>query len=95
MMIAELIEFEDLNKEAEEIRETFSSSIGNLTIWRIIKKRKGIISVAYHQGKVFKRFKEKEKLVRLVSELGIHKTLFLKLMFLNSAKNTPNYWGLL
>ena len=89
MMIAELIEFEDLNKEAEEIRETFSSSIGNLTIWRIIKKRKGIISVAYHQGKVFKRFKEKEKLVRLVSELGIHKTLFLKLMFLNSVKNTP------
>ena len=29
--------------------------------------------MAYHQGQVFKRFKEKEKLAKLVSELGIHK----------------------
>ena len=29
--------------------------------------------MAYHQGKVFKRFKEKEKFAKLVSKLGIHK----------------------
>ena len=29
--------------------------------------------MAYHQGQVFKRFKEKEKLAKLVSELEIHK----------------------
>ena len=41
----------------------------------IIKtKNKGIINVAYHQGKVFKRFKDKEKFAMLVSELGIQRT---------------------
>ena len=34
-------------------------------------KKKGIISIAYHQGKVFKRFKEKQKFAKLISELGI------------------------
>ena len=44
----------------------------------IIKtKNKGIINVAYHQGQVFKRFKEKEKFAKLVSELGIHKTTII------------------
>ena len=40
-------------------------------------KKKGIINVAYHQGQVFKRFKEKEKFAKLVSELGIHKTTII------------------
>ena len=41
----------------------------------IIKaKKKGIISIMYYQGKVSKRFKEKEKFIRLVSQLGIHKS---------------------
>ena len=43
----------------------------------IKKKRKGIINVAYHQGQVFKRFKEKEKFAKLVSELGIYKTTII------------------
>ena len=44
----------------------------------IIKtKNKGIINVAYHQGQVFKRFKEKEEFAKLVSELGIHKTTII------------------
>ena len=37
-------------------------------------KRKGIISVAYHQGKVFSRFREKEK---LVSKSGVHKNTII------------------
>ena len=36
-----------------------------------------MISIAYHQGKTLKRFKEKEKFVKLVSELGIHKTTII------------------
>ena len=41
----------------------------------------------YHQGQVFKRFKEKEKLAKLVSELRFLKTtIILKLMFLNCVK---------
>ena len=44
----------------------------------IIKiKNKGNINVAYHQGQVFKRFKENEKFAKLVSELGIHKTIVI------------------
>ena len=44
----------------------------------IIKtKKKGIISIAYHQGKVFKKFKDKEKLVKMVSRLGIHKNTII------------------
>ena len=44
----------------------------------IIKtKKKGIISIAYYQGKVFKRFKEKEKFIKLVSQLGIHKNTII------------------
>ena len=39
-------------------------------------KKKAIISIAYYQGFSFKRFKEKEKLVKLVNELGIHKIIF-------------------
>ena len=40
-------------------------------------KKKGIINVAFHQGQIFKRFKEKEKFAKLVSELGIHKTTII------------------
>ena len=37
-------------------------------------KRNVTISVAYHQGKVFSRFQEKEKFVRLVADFGVHKS---------------------
>ena len=44
----------------------------------IIKtKNKGIKNVAYHQGQVFKRFKEKKKFAKLVGELGITKTTII------------------
>ena len=43
-------------------------------------KRQGIISVAYHQGKMFSQFREKEKFVRLVVDFGVHKgTIIFKL----------------
>ena len=41
------------------------------------KRKRIIINVAYHQGQVFKKFKEKEKFAKLVSELGIHKTTII------------------
>ena len=44
----------------------------------IIKtKKKGITNVAFYQGQIFKRFKEKEKFAKLVSELEIRKTTTL------------------
>ena len=40
-------------------------------------KKKGIINMAFHQGKVFKKFKDKEKFITLVSKLDIHKTTII------------------
>ena len=78
MSIDEVAEFENLNKEAEEVQDPEEAA-------EIIKryedvnktKKKGITNVAYLQGQVFKRFKEKEKFAKLVSELGIHKTTII------------------
>ena len=78
MIIDEVVEFEDLNKEAEEIREPEKAAELIKRYEDIIKmKKKGMISIVYHHGKTLKRFKEKEKLVKLVSELGIHKTTII------------------
>ena len=78
MTIDEIVEFDDLNKEAEEVQDPEKAVIIIEWYENIIKtKRKGIINVAYHQGQVFKRFKEKEKFAKLVSELGFHKTTII------------------
>ena len=93
MIIDENLEFDDLNKEAEEVQDPEKAA-------KIIKryedivttKRKGIINIAYYQGQVFKRFKEKENFAKLVSELGIRKTTIIFTMKrLKFVKNTPNY----
>ena len=78
MTIDEIVEFDDLNKEAEKI-EDLEKAVEIIKRYEdIIKtKKKGIINVAYHQGQVFKRFKEKEKFATLVSELRIHKTIII------------------
>ena len=78
MAIGEIVEFDDLNKEDEKIEDPKKAA--EIIKWYedIIKtKNKGIVNVAYHQGQVFKRFKEKEKFAKLVSELGIHKTTII------------------
>ena len=78
MTINEIVEFDDLNKEAEETQDLEEAAKIIKQYEDIIKiKNKGIINVAYHQGQVFKRFKEKEKFAKLVSELGIHKTTII------------------
>ena len=78
MTIGEIIEFDDLNKEAEEVQDPEKAVIIIERDENIIKtKRKGTINVVYFQEQVFKRFKQKEKFAKLVSELGIHKTTII------------------
>ena len=78
MTIGEIVEFDDLNKEAEEVQDPEKAVIKIERYENIIKtERKGVINIAYHQGQVFKRFKEKETFAKLVSELGIHKTTII------------------
>ena len=76
--IDEVLECKDLNKEAEEVQDSERAAEIIKRYEDIIKtKNKGIINVAYYQGQVFKRFKEKEKFAKLVSKLGIHKTTII------------------
>ena len=78
MIIDENLEFDDLNKEAEQLQDPEKAAKIIKRYEDIIKtKKKGIINVAYHQRQVFKKFKEKEKFAKLVSELGIHKTTII------------------
>ena len=93
MTIDEIVEFDDLNKEAEKI-EDLEKAVEIIKWYEdIIKtKNKGIINVAYHQGQVFKRFKEKEKFAKLVSELGIHKTtIIFRINIFKLCKKHLNY----
>ena len=78
MIIDEVAEFENLNKEAEEVQDPEEAAEIIKRYEDVIKtKKKEIINVAYHQGQVFKIFKEKEKFAKLVNELGIHKTTII------------------
>ena len=66
MTIDEVVEFEDLNKEAEEIQDPEKAAEITKQYEDIIKtKNKGVINVAYHQGQVFKRFKKMKGLLSL------------------------------
>ena len=91
MTIDEIVEFDDLDKEAEETQDPEEAAKIIKRYEDIIKtKNKGIMNVAYHQGQVFKRFKEKEKFAKLVSELGFHKTtIIFKINVLKLCKKWP------
>ena len=84
-------EFDDLNKEVEETQDPEEPAKMIKRYEDIIKtKNKGIINVAYYQGQVFKRFKEKERFARLVSELGFHKTnIIFKINVFKLCKKYP------
>ena len=94
MIIDEVAEFENLNKEAEEVQDPEKAADIIKRYEDIIKtKRKGSINAAYHQGQVFKKFKEKEKFAEFVSELGIHKTTII--FKINVFKSCKKYCKLL
>ena len=82
-----------VNKVVQEPKEPEEAAKVIKQYQDIIKtKKKGIISIAYYQGKIFKRFKENEKFVKLVSQLGIYQnTIIFKIKFLNCVKDTLNY----
>ena len=87
----EVVESEELNKGAKEIQEPEEAAEVIKQCEYIIKtKKKGIISIAYYQGKVFKRFKENEKFIKLVSQLGIHKnTIIFKINVFKLCEKSP------
>ena len=78
IVISKVAESEELNREAEEVQDPEEAAMVIQKYGHIIKtKKEGIISIAYHQGKVFKKFEDKEKFIKLVSRLGIHKSTII------------------
>ena len=70
-----MVETEELNKMAEEVEKPEDTAAVIKQYEDIIRsKKKGTISTAYHQGKVFKRFKDKERFIELVNEFKVHKS---------------------
>ena len=71
MVIDDVAETQELNKKAEEFDKPEDAAAVIKQYEDIIRtKKKGIISIAYHQGKVFKKFKEKEKFIKLAYEFN-------------------------
>ena len=91
MIIDENLEFDDLNKEAEKIQDPEKAAEIIKQYEDIIKtKKKGTINVAFRQGQIFKRFKEKEKFAKLVNELRIRKaTIIFKINVFKLCKKYP------
>ena len=75
MVMNEIVESDELKKQAEEVQKPKDAANLIKQYDGIIRtKKKGIINIAFHQGKVFKKFKDKEKFITPVNKLGIHKT---------------------
>ena len=91
IIINEVVESEELNKKAEDIQEPEEAVEVIKQYKYIIKtKKKGLISIAYYQGKVFTRFKENKKFIKLVSQLGIHKnTIIFKINVFKLCERYP------
>ena len=78
VVINNTIETNKLNKKAEEVQDPEKAAEVIQECEDIIQmKKKGIIQITYHQGKVFTKFKDKEKFITHVNKLGIHKTTII------------------
>ena len=78
IVMNDVVETHELNKKAEEVQKPEDAARVIRQHEDIIRaKKKGIIHIAFYQGKVFKNFKDKEKFITLVSRLGIYKTTII------------------
>ena len=78
LVMNDTIESDELTKKIQEVEDPEKAAEVIQECQSIVRtKKKGIIRIAYHQGKVFKKFKDKEKFITLVNKLGIHKTTII------------------
>ena len=78
--ISNTVERKELNELAAKVQKPEEAADIIKQYEEVLRtERKGMVSVAYYQDKIFKRLTEKEKFIQMVSKLKIHKTqLFLK-----------------
>ena len=63
---SDTFEAKELNEQVKKVNKLEDAAELIKRYKEILKtKRKGIISIAYYQGEIFSRFREKEKFVRL------------------------------
>ena len=78
IIINNAIEIDNLNELAEKVEKPKEAANILKKYEEILRtKRKGIISLAYYQGKLFRHFKEKEKFIQTVSKWKIHKSTII------------------
>ena len=69
------VEIDEINKRADKVEKPEDAADIIKQYEEILRaKRKGIIVAAFYQGKIFKRFKEKEKFAQMVGKLKINKS---------------------
>ena len=73
--IINAVEIEEFNNRADKVEKP-EGAAGIIKEYEEIlrAKKKGIIVVAFYQGKIFKRFKEKEKFQEMAGKLKIYKS---------------------
>ena len=72
------VEIEEVNERAERVEKPEDAIHIIMEYEEILRaKKKGTIMVAYHQRKIFKRFKEKEKFQEMIGKLKIHKSTII------------------
>ena len=78
MVVNDVVETQKLNKKAEEVQNPEEAAAVIKEYEDIIKsKKKGTITIGYYQRKVFKKFKNKEKFIKLINQFNIHKTTII------------------
>ena len=70
----DIIETEELNEKADKVEKPKDAAAIIKQYKDIIRTKRKNISIAYHQGQVFKRFKDKEKFIKLVNEFIVYKS---------------------
>ena len=68
---------QELNEKADKEKPKDAAAIIKQYEEIICTEKKNITSIAYHQGRVFKRFKDKEKFIKLVNEFKVHKSTII------------------
>ena len=96
LVMNDTIESDELTKKIPEVKDPGKAAEVIQECESIIRtKKKGIIWIAYHQGKVFKKFKDNEKFITLVNKLGIHKTtIILKVNIFKLSEKYPKLLNL-
>ena len=86
-----IVETEELNKKADKAEKPEDvAAIIKQYEDIICTKNKNIMSIVYHQGKVFKRFKDKENFTKLVNKFKVHEsTMIFKINIFNLIDKHP------